>query len=128
MEARFRKYETVIVTTPDLTVEEKKKLHEKVLDFIKKHNGELLTFEVWGKRRLAYPIKKQQKGYYTYYVYIADQNVVQDLVQWLRIQDSVLRYLTIKLEDNVDPAKYEGVEKHIEEFPVEEQTEEIGEV
>ena len=126
MEETLRKYETVIVTRPDLTIEERKAFHEKVLEFIKKHRGDLLTFEVWGKRRLAYPIKKNSKGYYTYYVYVADQGLVKDLVSWLRIQDDVLRYLTVKLEDKVTQEDLQGTEKKIEEFPVEEVVEETS--
>ncbi len=115
MSVQLRKYETIIVARPEMAIDEYKALHKKVTDVFGKHSGDLIVFEVWGKRRLAYPIKKNQKGYYTYYMYAADNSVVQELNAMLRLRDDVLKYLTVKLADTVDSSALDK-ERKIEEF------------
>ena len=116
MSTDLRKYETVVVSRPGLELTDRQALHQKIQDVIQKHSGDLVVFEVWGKRRLAYPIKKNQKGYYTYYVYAADGGVTSELNAMLRLRDDVLKYLTIKLADKVDAAGLDE-ERNLEEFP-----------
>ena len=118
MSTDLRKYETVVVSRPGLDTNDRQALHQKIQDVIQKHSGDVVVFEVWGKRRLAYPIKKNQKGYYTHYVYAADPGLTAELNSMLRLRDDVLKYLTIKLADSFDSTKLEE-ERNIEEFPTE---------
>ena len=118
MSQDLRKYETVVISRPGLEIGDRKALHQKIQDVLQKHSGTLMEFEVWGKRRLAYPIKKNQKAYYTYYVYAAEGTITAELNSVLRLRDDVLKYMTIKLSDKVDKAELEG-EHNIEEFPTE---------
>ena len=120
MSAQLRKYETVVVSRPGLEIEEREALHKKITDVIQAHSGDLVVFEVWGKRRLAYTIKKNQKGFYTYYVYVGDSGTIGELNSMLRLREDVLKYLTIKLADNVDTTKLEE-ERSLEEFTKDEE-------
>lgn len=115
MTAQIRKYETVVVSRSGLGIEEREALHKKVTDIIQAHSGDLVVFEVWGKRRLAYTIKKNQKGFYTYYVYAGDSSTIGELNSMLRLREDVLRYLTINLSDSVDASKLDE-ERNLEEF------------
>jgi len=115
MTAQIRKYETIIVSRPGLELEEREALHKKITDMIQAHAGDLIVFEVWGKRRLAYTIKKNQKGFYTYYMYVGDSGTINELNAMLRLREDVLKYLTVKLADSVDTAGLEE-ERNLEEF------------
>jgi len=103
----LRKYETVIVTRTDAGHEAHKKLYEKIQELVQKHQGHHVRFDLWGKRRLAYPIRKNVKGIYLYHVFLADESFVQELQRMLRLNAIVLRYLTVLLEERVNPATFD---------------------
>jgi small subunit ribosomal protein S6 len=117
---QFKKYETVVVTKTDAGHEAQRKLYEKVTEMMEKAGAKHIRFELWGKRRLAFPIQKANKGLYMYYVYLADKDFVRELTRALRLSNIVLRYLTVKLADGLDPATYDyEKEKMFDNLPSE---------
>ena len=60
----MRKYETIFILDPDLEEEQAQSVIEKVKGIITQTNGEILKVEDWGKRKLAYEVKKKPKGHY----------------------------------------------------------------
>jgi small subunit ribosomal protein S6 len=56
----------------------------------------------WGKRRLAYEVSKERKGIYLYWLYLGNPGVVEEIERNLRMLDGVLRYLTVRVDDNID--------------------------
>ncbi len=104
---KLRKYETVIVTRTDAGQEAQKRLYEKIQELVQKAEGHHVRFELWGKRRLAFPIKKALKGIYLYHVFLANDTFVRELNRMLRLNTNVLRYMTIVLETDIDPATFE---------------------
>jgi small subunit ribosomal protein S6 len=70
---------------------------------IEQAGGKLLKLESWGKRRLAFPIGKQRKGFYVYTRYLGYRGLVTELERNLRMLDTVLRYMTVQLRKDVDP-------------------------
>jgi small subunit ribosomal protein S6 len=104
---KLRKYETVIVTRTDAGQEAQKRLYEKIQELVQKAEGHHVRFELWGKRRLAFPIKKALKGIYLYHVFLANETFVRELNRMLRLNTNVLRYMTIVLETDIDPATFE---------------------
>ncbi|HNU67527.1 MAG TPA: 30S ribosomal protein S6 [Myxococcota bacterium] len=114
----LRKYESVLVVRSDIGQDAMRRLHEKFLELLEKHNGRLVRFEVWGKRRLAFTIRKCTKGVYLYYVYLAGEDFVEELSRNLRINTNVLRYMSIVLETEIDPATFDfAAEEHIDKLP-----------
>ena len=103
----LRKYETVIVTRTDAGQEALRKFHQKVTELMAKEGAVPVRFEFWGKRKLAYPIKKQTKAYYMFHVYLAEPKFVDKLLNMLKLSDVVLRYLVVKLDEGIDPSKYD---------------------
>ncbi len=99
-------YETVFVTRTDLPDPGLKALHDKVKNIIIQHEGEFVLSEDWGKRKLAYVIKKETRGHYHYFVYTGKNNVVQELERNLRIHEHVLRFLSVHLGDEFVPSKF----------------------
>ncbi|RNC68348.1 MAG: 30S ribosomal protein S6 [Desulfuromonadales bacterium] len=96
-----RKYETVMIVQPDLGEDELKGLTAKVTDIIATMKGELYRLEDWGVRKLAYPIKKNQRGRYYYLRFDGDAPLIAELERRLRLDDKVLRYQSVHLEKEV---------------------------
>jgi small subunit ribosomal protein S6 len=94
----MRKYETIYIVKPDLAEEDLKSLTDKVQDVIAGNNGDLKRLEDWGVRKLAYAIKKSPRGRYVYLRYDGVETLVAELERRLRLDDRILRYLTVKIE------------------------------
>jgi small subunit ribosomal protein S6 len=62
----------------------------------------VLKVDNWGKRRLAYEVAKERKGIYLYWQYLANPGVVEEAERNLRMLDSVIRYLTVKVDVDID--------------------------
>ena len=78
---------------------------EKFKGIVEAH-GTLTSVDEWGKRRLAYPINYKTEGYYVLVNYTAEASVPKEIERNLQISDSILRYLTVKVEEkrsNVKP-------------------------
>ncbi len=96
-------YETIYVTRPDLDEADQARIDEKLQAIISNGNGEILVFETWGRRRLAYNIRRQQQGTYQYLHYVAPAELPNELERNMNLEDSLIRYLTVKLAEEVDP-------------------------
>jgi len=102
---RLREYETVYILRPDTAEDVIGGLNKKVRGIIETDGGKLLKVQNWGKRRLAYEIKKQLKGTYLFWSYLGKAGVVEEIERNLRITDTVIRYYTVLQKTNVDPAE-----------------------
>lgn len=100
---RLREYETIYILRPDINDGDVSDVNTKVRGIIEGHGGVLLKIENWGKRRLAYTVKKQRKGTYVFWSYLAKAGLVDEVERNLRITDPVIRYYTVKIAENVDP-------------------------
>ena len=69
----MNQYELIYVTRPTLNADDLSKLSTKVSGLIEKANGQVLAAEEWGRRRLAYPIMKNEHGLYTYVNFVAQR-------------------------------------------------------
>lgn len=99
-------YETTFITRSELSDEGLKALQERLSQVVSSFQGEVVLSEDWGKRKLAYPIKKESRGHYTYLVYTGKDNVVHELERNLRLHDHVLRFLTVNLKQEFDGAEF----------------------
>ena len=100
----IREYETVCILDPEL--EEAGSLQpllERIEGSISKAGGTVLGADHWGKRKLAYEINKNNRGYYVLQNYLGEKSTVVSLEKGLRIMDGVWRFLTIQLADIDDP-------------------------
>ena len=102
----MNKYEAMYVITPELEDEAVKGIIEKYTGIITANGGEIEKVDEWGRRRLAYPINYKTEGYYVLVNYTAEASVPKEIERNLQISDSILRYLTVKVEEkrsNVKP-------------------------
>ena len=98
----LNEYETIYVARPDLTDDVMTKLNERFQGVVTDNSGTLLVAEDWGKRKLAYIIAKHQRGHYIYLNYVGPAAIVAEVERNLGNEDQLLRFLTVKLEDDVE--------------------------
>jgi small subunit ribosomal protein S6 len=98
----MQRYETIFIIDPDLSEEGRAPVVERLLQLIPQQNGVLVEEDHWGARKLAYPIRKKQRGYYLRLDYCGGGTLVDELERFCRIDDRMLKYMTVKLADEVD--------------------------
>jgi small subunit ribosomal protein S6 len=98
----MRRYETIFIIDPDLSEEERSPLFERLKDLFPQHNGLLVLVDEWGTQKLAYEIKKKARGYYVRLDYCGTGTLVNEIERFFRIDDRVLKYMTVLLEKDVD--------------------------
>ncbi len=98
-----REYETIYILRPNITNDEVADVNKRVRGIIEGMGGKILKVDNWGKRRLAYEVKKERKGIYLYWQYLAGPGVVDEFERNMRMLDSVIRYMTVKLDADIDP-------------------------
>jgi small subunit ribosomal protein S6 len=91
-------YESIFIINANLTDEETAAVIKKMQDVVVKQNGEMLKFEDWGKKKLAYEINKNKRGHYAFFQFTAGPTVVKELERTYKLTDSVIKFLTVKLE------------------------------
>jgi len=105
-----RFYEAVIILHPDTAEADQKAIFKKYQEIIKSFDGEITNIDTWGKRRLANPIEKITVGTYFHLMFEAKAECVAEIERTLKINDKVLRYNHMKLDERKTLAK------HLEEF------------
>ena len=91
-------YETVFILTPVLSDYQMKEAVEKFKDVLKKNNATLVNEELWGLRKLAYPIQKKSTGFYCLFEFEAEPTIVKTLETAYRRDERVIRFLTFHLD------------------------------
>jgi len=98
----MRRYETIIIIDPDLSEEQRTPIFERCNDLIPQYGGLLVMHDDWGQKKLAYDIKKKARGYYTRLDYCGTGDLVDELERFFRIDDRILKFMTVLLEKQVD--------------------------
>jgi small subunit ribosomal protein S6 len=99
-----REYETIYILRPNTPNEGVAEVNTRIRGIIEGMGGKVIKVDNWGKRRLAYEVAKERKGIYLYWLYLAQPGIVEETERNLRMLDSVIRYLTVKVDDNIDVA------------------------
>jgi small subunit ribosomal protein S6 len=98
----MRRYESVWVVDGDLPDEEVQAAIDKFTRIIAAQNGTLVGVDEWGRKKLAYKINKSARGYYILADFAGTPETVRELERNYRIDDRIIRYLTVKKSDKVD--------------------------
>ncbi|MBM3205622.1 30S ribosomal protein S6 [Candidatus Shapirobacteria bacterium] len=91
-------YELTLVLSADLSSEDQKKLIEKIKKTIEEQKGKIEKQEDWGKKELAYPIKKKKMGFYFWWEAKLDPESLSKIDKKLKMEEEVLRYLILRKE------------------------------
>lgn len=98
----MRKYETLLLLSPELGAEPREALIAGFTAVIERMEGKILAVDNWGMRDLAYPVKKQMRGFYVRLEYGGPSNMVAELERNIRIADGIFKFVTVKLADEVE--------------------------
>jgi small subunit ribosomal protein S6 len=105
-----REYETIYILRPNTEREKANDVAGKLNDAIRSTGALLTSVELWGQRRLAYPIAKHHRGIYVYVKYLGKGATVAEIERQLRLSDSVIRFQTVNTRDNVPVAGAEAAD------------------
>lgn len=113
-------YETVCVIKPDATPAQLDKITDKIKKVLADHKIDTLNKQEWGIRKLAYPIQNFKTAHYLYYTFSGGNTLISELERQLSYDDSVLRYLTMKVAKNgrtdVKPEPYQFAKMESESY------------
>jgi small subunit ribosomal protein S6 len=92
-------YEHVLIARQDISPQQAETLNEEMKALIEAQGGHIAKIEYWGLRNLTYRIKKNRKGHYSLLAIDAPAPAVKEMERQLSINEDVLRYLTIRVEE-----------------------------
>jgi len=107
----MRIYETAFLIAPNLSEEDTEKLIQQMADVIPAKKGKMINIDKWGKRKLAYQIKKFEVAYYVFFLYKGEADIPSELERRFKQNEAVIRYLTVKKEEEeekITPPKKEA--------------------
>jgi small subunit ribosomal protein S6 len=99
----MRHYETIYIVNPELSDEDTRGVIEKFSGVIEKEKGVIVKVDEWGKQRLAYLVRKFDKGFYVLVDFCGEGDLIKELERELKLDDRILLFQTVKLDDYVDP-------------------------
>ena len=103
----MKRYETLFISQVDLPDDELNSLIERYGSIVTAFKGIIVKIEKWGKRKLAYEIKKQINGFYVLIDFVGKRTVIEELERNFKIDDKILKFMTIMKDDKVDLTKIE---------------------
>lgn len=106
----MRRYETIFILRPSAGEEEINKVVENTTQIILGEQGTIIELNKWGMKKLAYLIKKESLGYYVFCDFAGTPDAVAEIERKFRIDDLVLKYMTIKTAGSINE---EGIQQAI---------------
>ncbi|RPI76073.1 MAG: 30S ribosomal protein S6 [Desulfobacteraceae bacterium] len=101
----MRHYETIFIIKPNLSDDEYKAIVQKYNGILEKNKGVIIKTDLWGIQRLAYQIRKEEKGFYVLQDYCGLSGLTAELEREFKLDDRILNFQTIKIADKADPAE-----------------------
>ena len=100
----MRHYELLTVLKPTLTEEETKAKVDFVKEILEKNGAQIAAFQEMGTRRLAYPIQKLERGYYSVFYFTAPTSAILEVERLIRITEEFIRFMSVKYENQKEMA------------------------
>ena len=91
-------YELMVIFSTNLTDEEEKAQTSQIEELIRHEKGTIHLVDHWGKRKLAYPIKKQRQGFYEWVYFELDPSRIAEIDRKLKMSETIIRFLAFKME------------------------------
>ncbi len=110
----MRQYETGFVLSPTLSEEETTQFLQQMTEIVVQKKGRMVKQDVWGKRRLAFPIKRFQEGVYVFFTYEGGGDVSVELERRFKQSEAVIRFMTV-LKDPRDLGRRKNRKRRAEE-------------
>ncbi len=107
----MRNYESLYIIHPDVVGDELTAVVEKFQKVLTDQAAEIHKLDNWGARKLAYPIKKVERGNYVQTLFCAEPGVIAEYERRLRLDDKILRFLTVRFEEEFPAVVEEPAEE-----------------
>lgn len=107
-------YELIYILRPTCAPSDAKKVSDRLVEVMDRSGAQLTKVDNWGKRRLAYTIKKHTRGHFIYLKFVSPTGVITELERHLRNLDEVIRFQTVRLEGLHDPSAVQVEPEEIE--------------
>jgi len=108
----MRRYEQIYILRSNLSEDEITAVVENTNKIITDETGAIISNVKWGMKKLAYPIKKELQGYYVFCDFAATPAAVAEVERKFRIDDSVLKYLSVKLSDAITDEEIQAAQEN----------------
>jgi small subunit ribosomal protein S6 len=116
----MKKYETIFILDPDLEDEKILSTVERLKGIVTQASGEIIKVEDWGKRKLAYKVKKKSRGHYYLIHFSGSPALLAELERNFRVMDAVIKFQSVRLDEKQDTS----AKTFVPEEPPETETEE----
>jgi small subunit ribosomal protein S6 len=100
----LREYEITVIINGQLSEDDSKKVQAKYENILLADGGEIVKKNDWGVRKLAFPMKSQHRGHYLSYDLTTKPEHLAEAERLMRIDDNMLRYLSVKIGENINVA------------------------
>lgn len=97
----MRTYEVAFIAAPTLTAEELDAFIAQMQTVVEGKGGKVVKVDNWGKKSLAYKIKKYRDGYYVILTIEADGAIIAELERRFRVADHVIRFLSVRIDEDL---------------------------
>jgi small subunit ribosomal protein S6 len=112
----LRTYEALYIASPNVEEGDIQTLSQEVQDLVTQNGGTIVRSEIWGKRKLAYLVKKYSEGNYILLRFQANPDFIQKLELWFKLHDSVIRYLVTYFDEHALQAEEEQARRKEEDL------------
>ena len=125
----MRHYENLVIVKPTLTAEELEAELKAIEEVITSNDGEITATDAMGMRKLAYPIQKNERGYYYVIYYTGKPSAINEIERRFRINENLLRFMTVKYESKKEVTAWTKMVEKAKQAPAakEEKAEEAAE-
>jgi len=113
----MRNYENLVIVKPTFTAEEIQASVKAIEEVITSNGGEIAATDTMGMRKLAYPIDKNERGYYHVIYYSIAPAAIAEIERRFRINEDLLRFVTIKYDTNREVAAWNGLVEKANKAP-----------
>ena len=94
----MRRFECVVILESDMKDDDIEGFKQTYTQLIKEHGGEVIKIEDWGPKKLAYLVKKKEKGRYMMFDYVGTPAIISEIERRMKISDDVMKFLSIELQ------------------------------
>jgi small subunit ribosomal protein S6 len=93
-----RTYEIIFIADPNLSEPDVDALTTTVQGFVEKESGKIEKIEKWGKKRLAYEVRRQRDGYYVLLTVQGSAALIKEVERRIRVTDGIIRHLSVRVD------------------------------
>ena len=104
----MRRYESVIILDPDLPEDDIRAFTDRYTELIRSYGGDIIKVDDWGLKKLAYLVKKREKGRYVFFDYGGVPALIEEMERQLKISEEVIKFLSVKVDEDFDLGAYKA--------------------